>query len=327
MISICEHIEYLIHRHDCVVVAGWGAFIAQYQPACIDKDTGMIRPPVRTIAFNPSVSHNDGLLASSIMRRESIGYDAAIKMISAEVDVFRHQLESEKELAMGRIGVFHRNDDGLVSFEPYASGIVSAEFLGLPSVAITLCREDDKEETPRRKDVIYVPVSRNLFKIAASLLLLIGLGITLSTPIVLDNQTDYASISTPKVTVQSVELPAFDRQESNAELFIALPDEAEAVAVVDTLAAEERKEILTPAVEMLRCVDSDSYCLVVASLASRELAEEYISERGDVAMRILEAGGKYRVYVATGETSSQAMAIMQTPSFAEKYQAAWICRR
>ena len=35
--SITRHIEYLILRHDCVIVPELGAFIAQYSPARIDE--------------------------------------------------------------------------------------------------------------------------------------------------------------------------------------------------------------------------------------------------------------------------------------------------
>ena len=76
MITICEHIEYLLRNHDCVIVPGWGAFIAQYQPASFTED-GQMLPPSRLIGFNASISHQDGLLASSVMRREKISYDAA----------------------------------------------------------------------------------------------------------------------------------------------------------------------------------------------------------------------------------------------------------
>jgi hypothetical protein len=62
MYSITRHIEYLVSRHDCVVVPGWGAFIAQYEPARIDAESGLIVPPSRAISFNQSVMHNDGLL-------------------------------------------------------------------------------------------------------------------------------------------------------------------------------------------------------------------------------------------------------------------------
>lgn len=321
MISINEHIEYLISRHDCVVVPGWGALIAQYQPAQIDVDGGVMQPPVRAISFNRDINHNDGLIATSIMRREKITYDAAVKIINAEVDVMNHQLAIEGEVSIGRIGVFRKSKDENVVFEPFVAKNV---YSWLPIINIEEKREESKYNH-QKEDVVYIPVSRNFFKLAASIVVLIMLGLTLSTPLIVDEtQANYASISTPKVVVSDVVNSQFIEPASNSELFIAIPDINDAMAEVDTT---KTPTLINDAVYTMRCNDQDAYCLIVASLATRELAEEYISERGDDAMRILECNGKYRIYVATGVTVSQAMKPMQSVVFAEKYPAAWVCRR
>ena len=324
MYSITRHIEYLISRHDCVVVPGWGAFIAQYQPARIDAASGLIVPPSRAISFNQSVMHNDGLLTSSIVRREKVSHEAALDAIKREVSMLRLQLDTNGEVAMGRLGMFSKDNSNML-FTPSCDSIVSAQFMGLPSVSTRKAAEETVvEEKPRRHDVIYVPVSRNIFKVAASLILLIGLGITLSTPVLVDDtNTDFASISAPKVTAPVKVSPIVAEPAHDAELFIAIPDASIATATVDTTTVVTEQL----AINSIRCNDTDSYCLIVASLASRELAEEYIAERGDASMHILECNGKYRIYVATGATASQAMAPTRDTSFASRYPAAWVCRR
>ena len=103
-----------------------------------------------------------------------------------------------------------------------------------------------------------------------------------------------------------------------------MPDVNEATAVVDTTMTIMP---IGDALFAMRCSSADSFCLIVASLATRELAEEYIAERADVAMHILECDGRYRIYVATGATVAQAMKPMQSVAFAEKYPTAWVCRR
>ncbi len=321
MISICEHIEYLINRHDCVVVPGWGAFIAQYQSAHYDANRGIMMPPVRSIGFNPSINHSDGLIATSVMRREAVSYNAAVQVVETEVDAMHHQLENDGELAVGRVGMFRKTADGAMEFEPFAKRV--SQFMGLPIVSLTKKDEEKEahEEEPRRKDIVYIPVSRNIFKVAASIILLICLGITLSTPIIVDEaDVNYASISTPKVTIPEVETLQFTEPATDAELFIAIPEAADAIAEVDTT-----QQVFGNSV--LRYNNDDAYCLVVASLATYELAEEYISERGDSGMHIMESNGKYRIYVATGATAAQAMIPTESEEFAAKYPAAWVCRR
>lgn len=334
MISISEHIEYLIHRHDCVVVPGWGAFIAQYQPAQLDAVKGIINPPTRCVVFNASVTHNDGLLITSITRRESITYDEATKAIANEVEVMRYQLEHDKEVALGHIGVF-RKVDGTMIFEPLISNFISSEFMGLPSVKISELSSTIKDTEieadikRKKKDVIYLPISRNIFKAVASFAILIGLGITLSTPIILDEQhSNYASLSSIKVTAPEKARPVYNDPAPDAELFIAMPDATEAIAIADTTSHDISSNLVQiDAIDNFRCNDSDTYCLIVASLASRELAEEYISERGNRAMHILETGGKYRIYVATGATTDQALEPTRSEAFSAQYPAAWVCRR
>lgn len=320
MISINEHIEYLIYRHDCVVVPGWGALIAQYQSAQIDETSGVILPPMRTISYNRDINHNDGLIATSVMRREKISYEAAAKMVNDEVEVMNHQLNIGGEVSIGRVGVFRKSENEAVVFEPFASKL---EYAGLPVLNIEEKRVEEEPEI--NSDVVYIPVSRNFFKLAASIILLIGLGLTLSTPLIVDEaQINYASISTPKVVASETVNPQFIEPAVNSELFIAMPDVNEAMAVVDT---SMTMMPMDDAMLAMRCSDTDVYCLIVASLATRELAEEYIAERGDESMHILECDGKYRIYVATGATASQALKPMQSVAFAEKYPAAWVCRR
>lgn len=320
MISINEHIEYLITRHDCVVVPGWGALIAQYQSAQIDETNGVMLPPMRTIGFNRDINHNDGLIATSIMRREKIPYETAVKIVNDEVNVMNHQFNIDGEISLGKLGVFRKSEDDTVVFEPFASKI---EYAGLPVLNIEEKRVEKEPEI--KNDVVYIPVSRNFFKFAASIILLIGLGLTLSTPLIVDEaQMNYASISTPKVVVSETVNPQFVEPAVDAELFIAMPDVNEAMTVVDTTMTMMP---MGDTMMAMRCSETDAYCLIVASLATRELAEEYIAERGDVRMRILECDGKYRIYVATGATATQAMRPMQSVAFAEKYPAAWVCRR
>lgn len=320
MISINEHIEYLIGRHDCVVVPSWGAFIAQYQSAQFDETNGVMLPPMRTIGFNRDINHNDGLIAASIMRREKITYEAAVKIVNDEVDVMNHQFNIEGEISIGKLGVFRKSEDETVVFEPFASKI---EYAGLPVLNI---EEKQVEKEPEIKsNIVYIPVSRNFFKLAASIILLIGLGLTLSTPLIVDEaQMSYASISTPKIVVSDDVNPQFIEPAIDSELFISMPDVNEATAVVDTTMTIMP---IGDALFAMRCSSADSFCLIVASLATRELAEEYIAERADVAMHILECDGRYRIYIATGATVAQAMKPMQSVAFAEKYPTAWVCRR
>jgi len=52
MLSIDGIIGELLLRHNCVILPGFGGFIAQRQPARIDYHSGTMHPPGKSILFN-----------------------------------------------------------------------------------------------------------------------------------------------------------------------------------------------------------------------------------------------------------------------------------
>lgn len=343
MVSFCDHIEYLIGRHDCVVVPGWGAFVAQCQPAHIDAESATIYPPKRVIGFNPAICHNDGLLVTSVMRREGATYDNALRQVDEEVRAMRCQLDADGEVAVGRLGLLRRNGDGTPMFLPAEDDVVSGRFYGLaPVKAVPLLQAAREEaavdDAEKGGDVIYLPISRNIFKIAASIALILGLGFALSTPVIVNREADnYASIASVPTVTPSIEV----RQRADAELFISIPGDdaapaASTVPVVQPTTDIAKSSVAKPRQEAeavtakepkaaIRLDDSDPYCLVVASHATMEQARKQVAGRSD--LHILESGGRYRVYVATGRTTAQAKLPMGDSAFAARYPGAWVCKR
>ena len=192
MFSIIEHIEYLVTRHDCVVVPGWGAFIANYNASSYEAEAGVMSRPRRSIGFNASVSHNDGLLAQSMVRREGIDYDEAMKFIADSVTVFRQQLSMDCEVSMGRLGYFRRNEGRFIEFVPFYHANGTDQFFGLNDMVIkdVATLEQDAANADDTTTAI-VPKERNLFirkasRIAASVAVLIGLGVVLTTPMIVN---------------------------------------------------------------------------------------------------------------------------------------------
>ena len=205
MFSIVEHIEYLMTRHDCVVIPEWGAFTANYSYSIYDDAHGVMGRPQRFISFNSSVSHNDGLISQSIMRREGLDYPEAMRFIADSVTAFRQQLSMGCEVSMGRLGYFKNNDGGHIEFVPYLNEYTCDSFYGLSDMNIKTVSALE-QELAENEDVhtAIVPDKPNLFirkaaRIAASVAVLIGLGVLLSTPIIVDRNHDMASM-TPTVT-------------------------------------------------------------------------------------------------------------------------------
>ena len=134
MYTIIEHIEYLLTSHDCVVIPGWGALVAQYTDSYYAPAAGHIERPRRKLGFNASVDHNDGLLAQSLVRREHIPYSEAMRFIGQSVSAFRAQLAQGNEVSMGRLGYFHSADGRRIEFTPFQHEQSNDAYFGLRSV-------------------------------------------------------------------------------------------------------------------------------------------------------------------------------------------------
>lgn len=331
MNSIYDHIEYLIRRNDCVIIPDFGALVAHYQSAYIDKETGIMMPPSRLIGFNPTIKHNDGTLASSISRRCKISYDSAVSSVAEQVNTMRYQLDAEGEIAIGRLGLLKKNSTDNIEFEQQVHFATSSEFIGYSPISIIPISKKSEENTNNisatvKKDTIQFTIKRDFYRIAASIAVIICLGFMLSTPVI-EHNADYASLS---VTTNNIEYTPITRiipQISPDDIMISIPSDENAKISVDTLNNKiDITNVNTINDNGYRINSDDNYCLIVASLASRELAEKYIANSND-NLGLLEKDGKFRIYASTGTTPKQAMEPTGHESFAKKYPGAWVCRR
>lgn len=323
MRELTDHIEYLLRVNDCVIVPGWGAFIARYTPASFVAGGTRAEPPSRAIGFNGALTFSDGLLEGSVMRGEGCPYAAAAAMVRESVASFRSQLEHGGELAIGRLGIFSKTGDGELLFSPFEPLSVPGVYYGLggfsmrPLSALRSAQEavqevegDAAEHRPAPAPrVNLVPRVKRYARVAASVAALIVLAFVLSTPLPVDKSAhDYAAIS-----------DSFQpRRAASSAAGGVVAEEPAGVAgdILEEVAADAPSPFA-----------DGRYCLVVASGSTMREATRYISRQGDSGreFRVLESQGRYRVYVASGgdyrsldETRAGLLA---------SFPDAWICTR
>lgn len=147
MVELAKHIEILLLNNDCVIVPGFGGFMAHHVDAVYDKEENMFLPPSRTLGFNPRVLLNDHLLAQSYIEAYDISYPDAIKRIEAEVSEMRQAINNQGFFELPDIGVIQTNDDGNLEFEPCSAGILTPELYALTSFELhTLRMIPEKQE-------------------------------------------------------------------------------------------------------------------------------------------------------------------------------------
>ena len=131
VIELERHIEILLLSNDCVIVPGFGGFMAHHVDGRYDGRDNMFLPPLRTIGFNPQLQMNDSLLALSYVEAYDISYPEALDRIANEVTEIKQTLENTGKFELNDIGTISLNEDGNYAFEPCEAGILTPELYGL----------------------------------------------------------------------------------------------------------------------------------------------------------------------------------------------------
>lgn len=231
------HIEYLLTRHDCVIVPGMGAFIATETEAFIDLENSVIRPRRREVSFNSSVVTDDGLLTHSIARHEGISYEEARRTVANLIERMISDLNGEGEVSLGMVGRLVKDSEGLISFQPrYTSAMsdllpdiilaVKDKVLS-PTIGDTNSQDAEAQEAvTEAMRTIHVPADRYVFTIskravhaAAMLITILTIGLSLMIPINHDNEQKASVISIEGFFHHKVKPDVFMKSEgSNVEI-------------------------------------------------------------------------------------------------------------
>ena len=137
MRNLAKHIELLLRDNDCVILPGFGGFIAHAVPAYYVSEEHLYYPPSRSISFNTSITMNDGLLAQSYMRSYNIDYAQAVYLIDVAIEKLRDMLDEEGSVTIPRIGTIKQDIHQTVQFIAEPAGISSPLHFGLGAYAIS----------------------------------------------------------------------------------------------------------------------------------------------------------------------------------------------
>jgi len=107
----------LLLRHNCVVVPGFGGFVAKQVAAELDFNKGIISPPKKALLFNRFLLADDGLFLAEYARQYGLYYDDAKTQLTLHTDALQRQLRSGETIKLAKLGAFSRQKDGQISFE------------------------------------------------------------------------------------------------------------------------------------------------------------------------------------------------------------------
>ena len=309
MISMIEHIEYLMLSNDCVVVPGFGAFIAQYTSGHNCEQNSTFTSPKRSISFNASINHNDGLLANSIAKKASIPYAEALKQIEKSTTICRQALSDGSEVPFGRLGFFISNGEGHIEFIPFHHELANDDFFGLQSFSFpTLAERNAQVATEETVSETYSEPEinigrRNWFshkavQIAASIVMLVCLTFALSTPIIVDKPThQLATLNVPTPTMPKHKVVKAEEisQQKQVE------------------AASEKKEANS----------NGRYAIIICSLKKQSQVAQYFQENKDInPANVIKKNGYYMIYFNRGDNYQEL--VKEAKQMPKPYTEFWI---
>ena len=190
MIELAQHIETLLLENDCVIVPGFGGFVAHYSPATRVKEENIFLPPTRIIGFNPQLKLNDGVLVQSYMSAYDTSFADASRIVEKEVNEFIGLLHEEGKAHLDNIGEIQSNIYGNYEFVPYDYKITTPSLYGLDSFEIhelSALQQKEKVLVPtyqeKEKKTFEISINRAYLRNAAAMIAAIVLFFAFSTPV------------------------------------------------------------------------------------------------------------------------------------------------
>ena len=255
-------------------------------------------PPHTELAFNPSISHTDGLLADSMAGRDGVDYDMAQRAVEGFAADVLKAIEGGGTYMLPGLGSLSLIDERIV-FEP-AQGInLLTESYGL------------------------APVAAQRIRSAA----LAGWG-KLSKPEVRKVAISAAAVAAMLLVTPRTNDPAFvgaDLSQAFEMSDAALADR-NGSANAATANAEELPTALNEQMEVGQPM-ANSYDIVVASFITRSEASDYIASmkaRGIDDLSILDLDGRCRVVAASFSNPDEARRANKELNALQGFENSWV---
>lgn len=336
MENLSLHIEYLLLRHDCVVVPGIGAFINIYQAPEFDSATGKITPMMREVRFNGAVRSDDGLLSNSYARKYQVSYREGAELLRQDIEMLRESILTDGETTLGHIGTLRAEEGGTLRFTPLRTAGQMARDLGFITVPFRTVSEkeekiqkkqienpvpahDETEESEENPDIAkvrnldfdrnyYIPVNKKGLRVAACLLGLIF------------------------IILASINLPQSDA-DKKIERASVVPTEKiidTARQVIKTDKDKPVRTITASANDTITDVtENDRYYLIVGTFVTSEEAESYKdnNSRDGYALTVVPSKKLYRVSAKASVDKQVLLDELNSDRFRKAYSEAWIWKK
>ena len=358
MIELAQHIETLLLENDCVIVPGFGGFVAHYSPATRVKEENIFLPPTRTIGFNPQLKLNDGVLVQSYMSAYDTSFADASRIVEKEVNEFIGLLHEEGKAHLDNIGEIHYNIYGNYEFVPYDYKITTPSLYGLDSFEmheLSVLQQKEKVWIPahpeKEKKTFEISINRAYLRNAAAMIAAIVLFFAFSTPVEntdvqknnyaqllpseLFEQIEKQSVAVTPVYVkndaaqQAKKLSASSASTKTSSAKKHTTDKARTskpIAVREVKVVKQETATPAPAVKSQESANHPFHIIVAGgiSLKDAEAIATQLKSKGFANAKALNMDGKVRVSISSFDNRNEATKQLLELRKNETYKNAWL---
>ncbi len=355
MFSLDRHIEILLLKNDCVIVPGFGGFVARHVSARIDEEDRTVLPPKVMVGFNQQLTMNDSLLVQSYIETYDYSYPEALRVLDDEVAQLRDMIQEYGYFDIQSVGRLTVNKRGNYEFEPAVAGILSPSLYGLSGVATTDSEAfiTSKDAAERRRienynsytandngnDFIRISVSalrRGMVACIVILLLMVvpflnrstntrqlisGIDTSLLSDLVYGN-TKSTDTPAQKVT------PYINRDKETPSPE-AVSDKQIKVSEDKSSVSGNAEDALPAKSEQAQSQEQEVFTVVLAARITKENAEAYVADlhqRGKTSARVVGEGKSRKVVYGSFSSKEEAQIVKSELSANSEFEYAWVTK-
>lgn len=328
LMTLEQHISQLLFKNDCLVVPGFGAFVAKSFSAEMNGATQMFLPPGRRLSFQPGLRSDDGLLIREVARIEYRHRDVVRLEISDLVSDWHSKLHRGEKVRLEGLGLFYIDRQGELQFKPQVDVNFDAKYFGLGvfRVAPIVIIPEEKKVIPlyERKDRKRVPMWRSVaVAVGVTGLLAIG-GVKSGYEWSVPDLAGFDWFSSPQEVVEPM-------NSVTEEIETSTPTEVEVVEETAEEAPVEEAPLIELSTEEVAVspVQLGTYYVIVGSFVEKANADDLFRELQDKGYNpsVLPFDGKY-TKVAVASFGTREAATQQLREYRQRVQrGAWIYRK
>lgn len=301
--SIFQYLEFLLPIHNCVIIPGFGGFIFNITPSKFNADSE-IEQPMYSIVFNPELKHDDGLIASYIVKDKNSSYNVASKEIKTFVNSLISDLKSGKTVSCANLGSLSHDINGNIIFASN-NRFIYPDFYGLEPIKLRQLNYIETGVLQEKKRSYLKYTATSIAAAAAALFFFIAPSIHIGEVNDNSQKADFLSSITTSLNISDAKKSGFSNTSMDSTAIIA-------------------PEVVTPK----KSTSARTYYIIIGGEEEKGRADRLLSkiQLNDFPhASIIQSADRFRIYVSSFEDKKEAESFLE--SFRKdnpKYETAWL---